>query len=104
MMTIKEQIEQRLNDLRGSEDKAKRGAYIEATAAKMVLDDLFLASRIAEAVSDKSPTITEVLAINQLYQAYIGPAYSQLVNSGQIPPPPVPTNDAAIYKTKEQLD
>ena len=106
MMTVKEQLEQRLNDLRGfvESDRIKRGAYIETTAAKMVLDDLLLCAGIADMISAKPATVAEVMAINQLYQAYIGPAYSQLVNSGQIPPPPVLTNDAAIYKSKDQLD
>lgn len=105
-MTTKERIEQRLNDLRGSveSDRVSRGAYIETTAAKMVLEDLSLAADIAGAVSSHPPTIAELLALNQLYQAYVAPAFQQLVSRGEISPPPVPTNDAGIYKTKEQLD
>lgn len=101
---LREKIDQRLKDLAGQgENQEKRGQLIEAKSAQMVLDDLMQAADFAYAVASRAavcgvvePTIEDVLAINQLYQAYIGPAYQTLLVRGEIPPPPSSTMPSSV--------
>jgi hypothetical protein len=107
-MSIKDKIAQRLADLRGC-PKEKHGTLIEAKAAELVLRDLTLAAEIANDVAKtasfdvvQEPGMEDVLAIHQLYQAYLGPAYQVLLSTGEIPPPPVPTTFSSV-NSKEDL-
>lgn len=104
-MNVKDHIDQRLRDLAGRTDKDATGQFIEAYAAKLVIEDLQQAADIAVLITpSKAATIAEVLSINQLVQAYVGPAYQQLVTRGILPPPAVPTNNSAAVKTKDEWD
>jgi hypothetical protein len=111
MSQLKDKIEQRVLDLKGGGEK-KVGQLIEATAWHLVHRDMMMAAEVARDVATKAsididnveePAISDVLAIHQLYQAYLGPAYQTLVEAGDIPRPPVPTNNSGV-KTKDQLD
>jgi len=108
-MTIKDQIAQRLADLKGC-SKEKHGTLIEAKAAEMALRDLTLAAEIARSVARtascgtiQEPSMEDVLAVHQLYQAYLGPSYQTLLQSGDVPPPPVPTTPSAVARSNGDL-
>jgi len=111
-MNVKDQIEQRLSDLRAALDSTEsRAALIEVTALKMAYNDLIQAAQVARAVAVEAavadyqePTIQDVMSINQLYQAYIGPAYQVLVSRGEIPPPAVMTTPASSEGVKSKSD
>ena len=103
---IKNQIDQRLADLKGTgQDKDKRGRLIEAKAAQLALRDLTLAAEIANSVAVtaavdtvQEPSMEDVLAVHQLYNAYLNAAYQMLVEEGEIPQPPVPTTPSTVTK------
>jgi hypothetical protein len=105
MSSLKDQLTQRLNDLKGQ--PGKHGPLIETQARLMLFEDLMFACDMAEEVvnnsgAEQSPTIEDVLAINSVYQNYIGPAYQTLVGRGDIPAPSAPTTPSS-GKTKDEL-
>jgi hypothetical protein len=102
MSELKDKIDQRIADLKGGGEK-KVGALIETTAWSLAHRDLVMAADVAREISTHDPEVSDILAIHQLYQAYLGPAYQTLVEAGDVARPPVPTNNSGV-KTKDQLD
>ena len=111
MSLVKEHLEQRVSDLKNpGTDREKQGSLIEATAALMVYRDLVQSAKIAREVAMTAaverfvePTVEDVMAIAQMYQNYLGPAYQVLVTRGDVPSPSVQTTPSPAVRGKEDL-